>query len=103
MTDEKSLADWVKALGGTATLEGGHIREISLAGTPVSDAQLVHLRAATELEKLNIETTETGDMGAQSLAALQNLHELNLSQTTLTDAGLKPLAALKKSDDGSEP
>src|SRR5262249_43045222 len=59
-TDEKSLADWVATLGGTVKFSGEHIREISLAGTPVSDAQLVYLRAAPELERLNIETTETG-------------------------------------------
>src|SRR5207248_10763847 len=94
--DEKSLADWVTSMGGTAKFVSGHVRQISLAGTTVSDAQLVYLRAAVELEKLNLETTETGDMGAQSLAALANLRELNLSQTTVTDAGLKPLAALKK-------
>jgi hypothetical protein len=43
----------------------------------VTDAQLAWLRAAAELEKLNLETTETGDLGARALAALTTLRELN--------------------------
>ena len=59
---DRLVADWVTALGGTVKFADGRVREISLAGTPVSDAQLAYLSAAGQVEKLNLETTETGDM-----------------------------------------
>ena len=92
---EKALADWVRAVGGNAVFAGSRLREISLANTAVTDAQLAYLEQAPNLEKLSLETTQVGDAGARSLAKLTALVDLNLNQTTITDAGLKPLAALK--------
>src|SRR6185503_2739563 len=94
-TTEKALADWVAAIGGKSVPATGRIREISLAGARVGDAQVDFLQAAAAtLEKLNLEATEVGDLGLQKLQRLKNLKELNLAYTPISDSGLKHLAVL---------
>lgn len=90
------LAEWVRSLGGKAVLEGGAIVEVSLAQTPVTDAQLARLAEATALRKLNLEATELGDAGMKQVARLASLEELNISSTSVSDTGLAELAPLKK-------
>ena len=91
---DEAVADWVRSLGGTATLDSGRLTEISLASTSLTDAHLEHLRHLKALRKLDLQVTEIGDLGAASLSALTMLEELNLSNTLISDAGLAHLAGL---------
>src|SRR5205807_9494256 len=90
----KAIAAWVKAMGGSAEMDGERLKAIDLSSTSVSDAQLSHLSGLTGLEKLSLEVTQVGDLGIASLEHLTGLKELNLNQTTISDAGLAKLAGL---------
>ena len=92
---DEAVADWVRLLGGMATLDNGRLTKISLASSSVTDTHLDHLRHLKELRKLELQVTEIGDLGAASLSALTALEELNLSNTLISDAGLSHLAGLK--------
>src|SRR5205823_2261610 len=83
--DDPSIAAWITQLGGKNDFRQGHLREIDLSRTPISDAQIAWLEPLTSVEKLSLATTEIGDVGAQSLAKLTELRDLNLSNTMVTD------------------
>lgn len=85
------LPEWVRRIGGVVETDA-----ISLAATPVTDAQLVKLADAKGLRRLSLEGTEVGDAGLAHLAALSDLEELNLSNTTVSGKGLASLRALSK-------
>jgi len=93
--DDKAIAEWVQSLGGKALLKGGRLREVSLASTPITDAQMELLAGLAGIEKLDLAFTEVGDVGARSLGGLAALTELDLSHTTLTDRGLEHVAGLR--------
>lgn len=71
------------------------LRSIDLATTPVSDAQLAFLAKVPELEQLNLQATQIGDLGLQSLETLPRLRVLDVSNTTVSDAGLARIAKIK--------
>ena len=91
---EEGVAAWVKAIGGKASLEDGHLRVVDLATTPVSDAQLAFLSKLSRLEELHLQATQVGDLSIQALAGLPRLRLLDLSNSTVSDAGLATLAKL---------
>src|SRR5262249_40208702 len=96
-----AIAQWIGRLGGKGRMEGGAIREVSLASSRISDAQLAYLANLPELRKLNLEATEAGDVGLAKLGKSCKLSELNLSHTTVSSAGLRNLehcAGLRKLD-----
>jgi hypothetical protein len=68
---------------------------LMLAGTPITDAGLVHLRPlGGNLETLYVQDTKISDAGMDVVGSLDNLKILNLSNTKITDAGVKKLARL---------
>jgi Leucine-rich repeat (LRR) protein len=84
----------VKTVGGeffNNSRPGKPVVTVSLEASRVTDAGLAHLKAFTELHKLNLANTEVSDAGLEHLQVLTNLQELNLSGTMVTDAGAKDL------------
>lgn len=92
----EAIAEWVKKLGGKATIREGAVVEVDLSRTPVTDTQLQHLKPLTGLQSLNVGTTEVGDLGVSSLASLTELRSLNLSHTMTSDKGLAVVAKLPR-------
>jgi Leucine-rich repeat (LRR) protein len=79
-TSEKAIAEWIKALGGKAEFKDGKLRAVSLVSTSISDAQLEYLSGLGNLETLNLQATETGDLGLSALKSLTGLKQLVLRQ-----------------------
>ncbi len=73
----------------------GHLADVNLARTKVTDAGLATLAGATDLQRLRLENTALTDAGLDHLLGLENLEYLNLFNTQVTDAGLEKLHALK--------
>jgi dihydroorotase/N-acyl-D-amino-acid deacylase len=92
---ESAITAWVKQLGGRVVVRADRIREIDLARTPVSDAQLHALATLESLEKLSLSTTQVGDVGAQLLAKLTSLRDMDLSNTMVTDKAIAQFGNLK--------
>src|ERR1035438_9417104 len=95
-TSEKAVAEWIKALGGKAEFKDGELRSVSFASTRVGDAQLDYLSGLSTLETLDLEATETGDLGLRAVKSLTGLKELILSNTSVSDSGLANLSGLGK-------
>lgn len=93
---EQAIAEWIKKMGGTAVVREGAVREVDLSRTPITDAQLEHLRGLASLESLKLESTEVGDPGVGALGSLKSLRTLNLNHTMISDRGLTVLAALPR-------
>lgn len=74
----------------------GLIVHLSLAGKPVTDAQMAHLSDLTGLTELHLEKTKITDKGLEHLKGLVNLEYLNLYETPVSDAGLPNLYGMKK-------
>ena len=116
---DEAVARWVRSIGGRAVVEDGRLREISLASTGVTDELLRNLEGLKHLRKLELRSTEIGDLGRPApgeadqpggarpgrdrrspmtglapLAGLTGLRELGLSHTQITGAGLKYLRGL---------
>ena len=73
--------------------EQGEVVEVSLRGTKITDAGLVHLKGLTELQKLNLSRSNITDAGLVHLKGLTGLVALDVGNTKITDAGI---AELKK-------
>src|SRR5262249_54978445 len=82
----------IQAMGGTARMESGKIREGSLASTRASDADLTYLAALPTLQKLDLSSTEVGDLGLAKLTTACAVTDLNLANTTVSDASLAAIA-----------
>ncbi|HWE00427.1 MAG TPA: hypothetical protein VG345_15355, partial [Bryobacteraceae bacterium] len=76
---EPAIAAWIKALGGTTEIAGGHVTAANLSATPVSDAQLQNLAHLPHLEKLDLHVTQVGDLGLSAVRQIAGLRELNLN------------------------
>jgi hypothetical protein len=72
----------------------GAARELSLAGTPITDAGLTQLARLSVLEVLDLERTTVGDVGLREVAQLPHLRELTLTGTRVTDETLDRLTGL---------
>jgi hypothetical protein len=68
----------------------------TLAGDPITDAGLAHLRALTELTLLGVNQTHIGDQGLINLKSLTHLESLRIENTKVTIAGLEHLRHLTK-------
>ena len=90
----KAVAEWVRSMGGKAVVAGARLREISLAGTHVTDGELRNLAQLEHLEKLDLSGTEVSDLGIQHIAAAAKLEELNLADTAVGDTGLAEVARI---------
>ncbi len=84
--------------GGLASLEGKHnLRWLELRKTKITDEGIKHLRG-TDLEELDLSTTNIGDAGLANLGDLDlpNLKTLALEQLgNVTDEGISHLARFK--------
>lgn len=94
-TTDDAIAAWIAKLGGKAELRGEALVSINLAGTPVSDTQILHLTGLRSLESLNLASTEIGDLGIEALVKLPALKRLDISQTLVTRKGILQVLALR--------
>ena len=61
------------------------------AGSPVTDAGLVHLKGLTDLQTLDLSETKATDAGLEHLKGLTELRTLDVSKTNVTYEGGKKL------------
>jgi hypothetical protein len=71
------------------------VERLNLANVPVTDAGLAHLNGLTKLAALDLSGTEVTDSGLIHLGGLTNLQFLYLDGTQVTDAGLRHLDGLR--------
>jgi Leucine-rich repeat (LRR) protein/tRNA A-37 threonylcarbamoyl transferase component Bud32 len=76
--------------------QAGGLRELSLAGTAISDRAGQTLAGLRRLTHLNLARTRVGNATVAALARLEDLRELNLERTDVTDPGLARLAGLRR-------
>ena len=57
----------------------------------ITDEGLVHLKALTHLQTLNLGSTKVTDVGLEHLKGLSSLETLNIRNTQVTDEGVKTL------------
>ena len=67
------------------------LQTLDLTNTKVTDAGLIHLKGLGTLETLNLNRTKVTDSGLEHLKGLTKLQMLDLSNTNVTDAGVKKL------------
>ena len=67
------------------------LQHLDLSITQVTDAGLEHLKGMTSLRVLYLERTWVGDAGLEYLKGLTSLRVLNLGRTPFTDAGVNEL------------
>jgi hypothetical protein len=72
------------------------LEKLFLTDTQVTDAGLVHLTGLSNLRELRLWDTQVADAGLVHLEGLPNLMNLGLSDTQVTDAGLVHLKRLSK-------
>ena len=94
MAAASGVAEWVKSIGGTATVENGSLVEAVFTGTSISDEGLKNLEGLPRLRKIVLDGAEVGDLGMQHLVGLSALTELSLNGTGVSDAGLEHLGRL---------
>jgi hypothetical protein len=97
-SEQEQAVARIKKLGGKVEVDdkspGKPVIRVDLHGTRVTDADLVHLTALTQLQKLNLGWTQVGDAGLEHLKDLTKLQRLVLDNTKVTDAGLRQLKGL---------
>lgn len=74
----------------------GHIADLNLSKTPISDAGTVHLAGLASLEVLRLNETAVSDQGLHNLDGLTKLTMLELGGTKVTNDGLKHLAKMQE-------
>lgn len=83
-----------------------HLKDLSLAGTEVTNAGLRHLSALSQLEAVWLNDTAIDDQGLDRLANLRQLRSLGLFGNDITDASVPVLKRLTKLEylglDGTE-
>lgn len=85
--DDAALAELLPPLAGA-------VAELSLAGTQVTDAGLVHVARLDGLLSLDLRRTAVTAAGLTTLASLSNLQTLNVTSTELGDDAVHALASL---------
>jgi hypothetical protein len=75
---------------------GDRINEVDLDGSPITDADLVHVAALPDLRILNLSNTKITDSGLAHIAKLDRLKFLYLFETPITDAGMEHLRGLPR-------
>ena len=74
----------------------GHISELNLGKTVISDAGLERLQGMPRLTHLDLRQTKVGDTGLASLAGHKELRWVNLFESLVSDASLDVLAGWGK-------
>jgi hypothetical protein len=86
----------IEKLGGKFTVDEKSsdkpLKSVDLARSKVDDVGLESLKGGlTNIQSLNLMTTETTDAGLKHLMGLSNLRSLDLTNTKVTDAGVEEL------------
>ena len=99
-TDDAGLVIKVTLPKGTVASGLKHLshlpglKQLSLAGSEVSDDDLAVVASLEPLERLDLSWTQIGDAGIARLKQLQRLESLDLSWTAVSGANLADLAGL---------
>ena len=72
------------------------LAELTLGGTKVTDAGLVHLAQLTKLKIIRLSKTAITDAGMNALAKCKQLEKIDISQTKISSPGVKELAVLPR-------
>ena len=76
---ENDVVQWIADQGGRSTRDAsGHIVEVDLTSTWITDADLTRIGALAALRKLNLAHTKITDVGMEHLAPLTSVTDLNL-------------------------
>jgi len=89
--------DWQTTIGdaGLAHLSTlTNLEELDIYSTQVTDAGLLHLTGMKKLRVLELYGKNVGNAGLAQVSGLTNLRRLNISSTQVTDAGLVHLSKL---------
>ena len=92
--DEKAVAKLNQLGAKLKHGRDGKVKSVSFEGTPVTDADLVHLRNLAALEELDLSGTRITNAGLVHLETLTGLEDLDLSGTQVTNAAVKHLNKL---------
>src|SRR5262245_34971583 len=89
--DEAAAVKMIEKLGGKVTrdaeIAGEPIVGVNLFRSPVTAAELKHLKEIKSLKKLNLSRAKVTDAGLKVLKELKSLETLDLDHTQVTDAG----------------
>jgi hypothetical protein len=72
------------------------VRELTITGAKITDEALEPIIAATQLETLDVGSTEINLAELKNFGRLSQLTELKLAETNVTDAGLARIASLSR-------
>jgi internalin A len=88
-TPEETAA-WIEGVGGTFQKNsGGHITEVDLTGTWVTDEDLSRIGALPDLRKIDLSHTKISDLGLARLRPLKNVVYLKCFYCSyITDGGV---------------
>jgi hypothetical protein len=75
---------------------GDKLIEVNLDGSPISDADLVHVAALPDVYILNLSSTKITDAGLAQVSRLKKVKFLYLFDTAITDAGVVHLKELPR-------
>lgn len=89
---------WIEDLGGTVVRNpAGHVTEVCLRGSWVSDTDLSRLNHYPELADLDLSLTHITDQGMQEIKGLRSVNGLNLYFAQyITDEGVAAIKDWKK-------
>ena len=71
------------------------LRQLVLADTPTTDAQLAHLVSVPGLERLDLSGTRISDDAIKKITSFPMLRSLALARTNVTDLGLELLGPMR--------
>jgi hypothetical protein len=92
---EQAIAEWLRSIGGKVQMRGGHVAEVSLKSTSITDRELAVLAGFPQLVDLSLRDTEVSEIGLSHLASIRSLEKLDLGYTLLGDGALAKLAPLE--------
>jgi len=91
---KRSGPAWLRSLLGDDFFS--HVTVMVFDNTPITNAEMEHIRGFTRLESLSLNVTRVTDAGLEHIAGLTHIQFLQLGSTNVTDAGLQHLQALGK-------
>lgn len=89
--------DWLRMIVGDEVMTGyDRVTAVYLSNLGVTDADLVHIKGLTELERLVLNNLPVTDAGLMDLKELATLVILELNHTQVTNAGMVHLKGLTR-------
>jgi hypothetical protein len=71
-----------------------HLINLSISGTPITDAGMLHLAGLSSLNTLHANNTKITDKALDTICKLSAIKVLNISYNDITDAGMKKIATM---------